>query len=452
MLLSAADSKETINLSALPASAYLHIPFCRRRCYYCDFAVSIVGDRPPVARTEGSSTDPLHSGTFGTIDRYVDILCQEIRGTAFFGKPLQTIFFGGGTPSLLSVEQLNQILDTLNQQFGMAADAEISMEIDPGTFDLAQVQGYRAAGVNRVSLGVQAFQPELLQACGRSHTVADVYQAVEWVQQAGFENFSLDLISGLPHQTLEDWQTSLETAIALAPTHLSCYDLTIEPITAFGKQYKPGMQPLPSDETTAEMYRTAQRLLTAAGYDHYEISNYAKAGYQCRHNRVYWENRSFYGFGMGATSYLEHDSLRDGKAERFSRPRKTREYYEWVEERIKDKGLRLKEERVAFSLLPSGSQLQTSDILLDTLMLGLRLAEGLSLATLRAQFGRDRLERVWQCLQPFYERGWVVVADQDEAIASTLTALPNSGRLQLSDPEGFLFSNVILVSLFEEFE
>ena len=143
------------------------------------------------------------------------------------------------------------------------------------------------------------FQAELLQACGRSAHCDDVYAAVELVHQAGFEHFSLDLISGLPHQTLDDWQDSLEQAIALTPTHLSCYDLTIEPVTAFGRQYKPGMQPLPSDEVTADMYRTAQQHLTAAGYDHYEISNYAKPGYQCRHNRVYWENRSFYGFGMG---------------------------------------------------------------------------------------------------------------------------------------------------------
>ncbi len=449
MLLSAADSKETINLSALPEAAYLHIPFCRRRCYYCDFAVSIVGDRPPVARTNELQPEALQSSAFGTIACYVEILCQEIRGTASFGKPLQTIFFGGGTPSLLSVEQLSQLLDTLSQQFGIAADAEISMEIDPGTFDLAQVQGYRAAGVNRVSIGVQAFQPELLQACGRSHTVAEVYQAVEWVQQVGFENFSLDLISGLPHQTLADWQASLETAIALAPTHLSCYDLTIEPITAFGKQYKPGMQPLPSDETTAEMYRTAQRLLTAAGYDHYEISNYAKAGYQCRHNRVYWENRSFYGFGMGATSYVEGD--------RFSRPRKTREYYEWVGKRQKAKGKRQKDESPQASILiplQSGSQLQTSsDLLLDTLMLGLRLAEGLSLAALTEKFGREPMQRVWTCLQPFHQEGWVVVcSDPNGAIAPALTELPDTGQLQLTDPEGFLFSNVMLVSLFEEFQ
>ena len=323
MLLPQAQSKETINLSTRPRSAYLHIPFCRRRCYYCDFAVSIVGDRPPIARTAGLPEEPVNGSNSGTIAHYVEILCQEIRLTQATGQPLETVFFGGGTPSLLSVEQLHRILHTLDQQFGIANGAEISMEIDPGTFDLPQLQGYRDAGVNRVSIGVQAFQPELLQACGRSHTVDDVYTAIELVHQAGFKNFSLDLISGLPHQTLTHWQESLEQAIALAPTHLSCYDLTIEPVTAFGRQYKPGMQPLPSDETTAEMYRMAQRLLTTAGYAHYEISNYAQPGYQCRHNRVYWENRSFFGFGMGATSYLEHD--------RFSRPRKTREYYEWVE-------------------------------------------------------------------------------------------------------------------------
>ncbi|MBW4580982.1 MAG: radical SAM family heme chaperone HemW [Tildeniella nuda ZEHNDER 1965/U140] len=445
MLLLKTDSRE-INLIELTGSAYVHIPFCRRRCFYCDFAVSVVGDRPPIARADGLPAEPLNGSNSGTIAHYVDVLCQEIRCTTTAGRTLDTVFFGGGTPSLLSVEQLSRILSTLEQQFGIAAGAEISMEIDPGTFDRLQLQGYRAAGVNRVSIGVQAFQTELLQACGRSHTVDDVYTAVALVQQAEFEHFSLDLISGLPHQTPAHWQESLDAAIALAPTHLSCYDLTIEPVTAFGRQYKPGMQPLPSDEATAAMYRTAQQRLTAAGYHHYEISNYAKPGYQCRHNRVYWENRSFYGFGMGATSYLE------GK--RLSRPRKTREYYEWVEERIveerlKAKGLRLKDGQ-AKSLNVS---FDASDLLLDTLMLGLRLAEGLSLAALTKQFGRETLERVWQCLQPFHARGWVVIAtDQNGAGERSPETPPNAGRLQLTDPEGFLFSNVILVSLFETFD
>ena len=411
-----------------PRSAYLHIPFCRRRCYYCDFPITVVGDKPPVtpiqqsgSQSDRQTVDRINGSNSNTIAHYVEVLCREIR-TSEPGEPLETVSFGGGTPSLLSVAQLNQILATLDCQFGISAEAEISVEVDPGTFDLNQIQGYRSAGVNRVSLGVQAFQPQLLSACGRSHTVQEVYIAVQQVQQAGFSNFSLDLISGLPHQTLADWQESLEQAISLSPTHLSCYDLTIEPITAFGRQYKPGEIPLPSDETTAQMYRAAQQTLTAAGYTHYEISNYAQLGFQSRHNRVYWENRPFYGFGMGATSCVAGG--------RVSRPRKTREYYEWVEA-LESSG----------SALTALEELQSpSDLLLETLMLGLRLAEGLNGAQLVQQFGREQVERVWQCLVPYVQQGWVV------------SSIMPHGRIRLTDPEGFLFSNQILADLFEEFE
>lgn len=429
-----------------PTSAYVHIPFCRRRCFYCDFPVSVVGDKPPVTANAPAATEPAHS-SYGTIAHYIDVLCQEIRLTSASGQSLKTVFFGGGTPSLLSVEQLAQILDTLDRQFAIASDAEISIEIDPGTFDLTKINGYRSAGVNRVSLGVQTFQSNLLTLCGRSHTVTDVYDAVRLIQTTGLTNFSLDLISGLPHQTLEHWQDSLQQAIALAPAHISCYDLTIESVTAFGRQYKPGVSPLPSDEMAAEMYRLAQKTLTAAGYDHYEISNYAKPGHQCRHNRVYWENRPFYGFGMGATSYVDGD--------RLSRPRKTREYYAWVEERRKDEDGRMKS--VATSshpslLTPHSSLPHSPEQLLDTLMLGLRLAEGLDLAALTQRFGKATLRRVWKCLHPFYKQGWVMVVSETEVSQQVEAELPETGRLKLSDPEGFLFSNVILVTLFEEFE
>jgi putative oxygen-independent coproporphyrinogen III oxidase len=446
MLLARPYSGKAAHSFGVPTSAYIHIPFCRRRCYYCDFPVSVVGDRPLSGgkrRTgeeeQGTQGDRINGSNSGTIAYYVEVLCQEIRLAPSLGKSLQTVFFGGGTPSLLSVEQLNYILNVLDQQFGIASDAEISMEIDPGTFDSAQIQGYRAAGVNRVSLGVQAFQPELLAACGRSHTVPEVYAAIKHIHQAGFQNFSLDLISGLPHQTLDHWQESLEKAIALSPTHLSCYDLTVESVTPFSRQFKPGMNPLPSDEATAEMYRTAQRGLTAAGYDHYEISNYAKPGFQCRHNRVYWQNQPFYGFGMGATSYLGGD--------RVSRPRKTREYYEWVNERIKDKGLGIKAEHGDPSLT-----FCPSDFLLDTLMVGLRLAEGLSLEALAEQFGQETLQQIWVCLQPYHQQGWVEISSKQASEQLNSSHLPKQGRLRLTDPEGFLFSNVILISLFEKFE
>ena len=259
----ASPIQEAMYLS-IPSSAYVHIPFCRRRCYYCDFPVSIVGNR-------------LH-GDSGTISQYVEVLCQEIAITQALGQSLKTVFVGGGTPSLLSVKQLDRILEALDGQFGISAGAEISMEMDPGTFDLNQLEGYLAAGVNRVSLGVQTFQPELLQICGRSHTVADIWAAVEMIRQVVVPNFSLDLISGLPHQTLKQWQATLEASVAIAPSHISIYDLTIEPGTAFGRYYQPGAKPLPTDEATVQMYRQGRQVLTGAGYEHYEISNYAQPG------------------------------------------------------------------------------------------------------------------------------------------------------------------------------
>lgn len=380
-------------------AAYVHIPFCRRRCFYCDFPISVVGD---TRRGENS----------GAIAQYITHLCQEIHQTSVSGPPLETIFFGGGTPSLLAIAQLETILEALHQKFGIAPGAEISMEMDPGTFDRAHVEGYQAAGVNRVSLGVQAFQAELLQVCGRTHRPEDIPIALDLIRQAGIENVGIDLISGLPQQTLEQWEESLRRAIALHPTHLSVYDLIVEPGTAFARQYRPGDGPLPPEETAAQMYRLAQQLLTAVGYEHYEISNYAKPGYACRHNRVYWENEPYYGFGMGAASYVA--------GQRFTRPRTRQAYYEWLDGMVVD---------VDVTTL--------GDRLLDTLMLGFRLAEGIDLVALRHQFGDEVVARILKTLAPYEKAGWV--------------ERPNSKRVRLSDPEGFLLSNTILSTLFEQF-
>ena len=391
---------------AAPTAAYLHIPFCRRRCFYCDFPISVVGDRPPIG------------DRFGSIAEYVEILCQEIQAITPDSAKLQTVFFGGGTPSLLSAAQLEQILAALRSRFELAAGAEISIEIDPDTFDQARLAGYRAAGVNRVSLGVQAFQTELLSACGRTHTRADVDAAIETIRQVGLTNFSLDLISGLPHQTMAQWQESLQLAIGLAPTHISVYDLTVEPGTAFSHWYEAGVQPLPTDSATAQMYRLAQQSLTAAGYRHYEVSNYARPGFECRHNRVYWQNRSYYGFGMGAASYWQ--------GQRFTRPRKRRDYYSWVQE-FRQTGQIASQLECPVTPPP--------EALLDSLMLGLRLSEGLNLAALRAEFGEAAIAQVLDCLEPHRAPGWVELTE---------------AQIRLSDPEGFLFSNVVLSDLFKQ--
>lgn len=396
------DDGRELTIPPPPTAAYLHIPFCRRRCYYCDFAVSVVGDRK-------------HGDNSGTIKEYVEVLCREITTEPRRGAPLQTVFFGGGTPSLLSVPQFDRILRTLDRHFGIAPDAEISVEMDPGTFDLAKLRGFVAAGANRVSVGVQAFQDELLQHCGRSHTVADIFEAIDTIHRVGVDHFGIDLISGLPHQTPELWQASLEAALALNPPHLSHYDLIVEPKTPFGRYYRPGESPLPDEETTAEFYRRAQYLLTSGGYRHYEVSNYARPGCECRHNLVYWQNQPYYGFGMGAASYVE--------GYRLTRPRTRDRYYRWVESADRLDGAEAID--------------SPQDILLETLMLGLRLAEGLALDRLQRQFGRDVLAEIQNTLEPYRDRGWVAVA---------------GGRLRLTDPEGFLFSNTILADLFDRLE
>ncbi len=400
------------------SSAYLHIPFCRRRCHYCDFPIEVLGDK---VKTK-----------IRTIDEYIDILCQEIKLVSSNKIPLKTIFFGGGTPSLLSVAQLAKILECLQQHFGIATDAEISLEIDPGTFDADKLKGYQESGVTRLSLGVQAFTEELLKVCGRSHSVEDIYNSVEIIHRVGMTNYSLDLISGLPQQTIIDWEDALQKAIDLQPQHLSCYDLVLEETTVFGKRYQSGENPLPSDENAAEMYRLASQTLRKADYEHYEISNYAKAGYQCRHNRVYWENRSYYGFGMGAASYIDN--------KRFTRPQQKSDYFLWLAELNENEG------NIDVPIL------SRQDVYLETLMLGLRLAEGIDLVKLAVEFGKERIENLLAKLKIYHQRGWIEYVDRQNNIIEIdrLTVFPSYLYLRLQDPEGFLFSNTILATIFAE--
>ncbi|NEQ52100.1 MAG: coproporphyrinogen III oxidase [Leptolyngbya sp. SIO3F4] len=388
----------------MPTSAYIHIPFCRRRCFYCDFPISVIGNRK-------------RGETSNTIGTYVDWLCKEIRTTPPLGPMLKTVFFGGGTPSLLSVSQLEQILHVLNQHFGIATDAEISMEMDPGTFDLAHLQEYCSLGINRISLGVQAFNDILLEKCGRFHRLVDVYRAVDYVHRSQVSSWSLDLISGLPGQTLKTWQDGLKSAIATNPHHISVYDLTIEPQTPFGKQYQPGKHPLPSEIATVDMYRLTQQILTDTGYEHYEISNYAKVGHQCRHNRTYWENRPFYGFGMGATSYTQ--------AKRVARPRTQQTYRQWVEHYQQAGGIL------------DDPEVSNLEQLTDRLMVGLRLAEGIELAPFIQTFGNGFTTMLNIRLKPYLLSGQAIL---------------KNNCLRLSDPGGFLISNTILVAIFNGIE
>ena len=407
---------------APPSSVYIHIPFCRRRCFYCDFPIVAVGER--------TDNNKVHMDT-GMAD-YVDLVCREIRLAAKVNssKPLKTVFFGGGTPSLLPPPLLLRIIDALHEHFGIESGAEISMEMDPGTFDVYSLRQLMDGGLSRVSMGVQSFQAALLKSCGRAHGLSEVYEAVEAIHASGLSNWSLDLISSLPHQTLEDWEHSINEAVKASPGHVSVYDLQIEEGTLFNKWYKPGQSPLPSDDNAAEFYRMASAKLQEAGFAHYEISNYAKEGFQCKHNLVYWNSLPYFAFGLGSTSYVSW--------QRFSRPRKFKQYREFVE-----------------NFECSGGNIECpqdsiEERALDTVMLSLRLARGLDLQAYGETFGAGLASVVCQALLPCVSSGHVVFMNADRQ-ALDMEAMTDPSRLafvRLTDPDGFLLSNEVIASIF----
>jgi oxygen-independent coproporphyrinogen-3 oxidase len=277
-----------MNLLNPDYSIYLHIPFCTHRCAYCDFNT--------------------YAGKESLIPSYLDALCREIRlvgASAPEHLPVHTVFFGGGTPSLLTPAQFAPVLRALQDVFsfppGSSTDSiEISLEANPGTVDLDKLRGLRSLGFNRVSFGVQSFHPGELRMLERIHDPFDVINAVKWSRQAGFENLNLDLIYGLPEQSLTHWQDSLRRAISLSPEHLSLYALTVEHGTPFGHWAARGLLPVPDPDLAADMYEWAGDYLHGQGYRQYEISNWARPGYQCRHNLQYWRNLPYLGLGAGA--------------------------------------------------------------------------------------------------------------------------------------------------------
>ncbi|MBI2762079.1 MAG: radical SAM family heme chaperone HemW [Chloroflexi bacterium] len=268
-------------------SLYLHIPFCDHRCAYCDFNA--------------------YAGLETLIPAYVDALGTEVRFWAerLGARPVPTVFFGGGTPSLLPLPLLERTLATIRASFAVDPHAEWTIEANPGTVDQAYFRGLRALGINRVSLGVQSFDDGELKRLDRIHDAATAVAAFEAARAAGFDNLSLDLIYGLEGQTLASWRRNVERAIALEPEHLSLYALTIEEGTPLAHRVSKGQAPEPDPDLQADMYELAQERLAAAGYEQYEISNWAKPGRECRHNLVYWRDGEWLGLGAGAHSHID---------------------------------------------------------------------------------------------------------------------------------------------------
>ncbi len=267
-------------------SLYVHIPFCRHRCAYCDFnTYTSLGDLKEV---------------------YAAALCQEMAqvadmpGDSSIRRPAHTIFFGGGTPSLMPPGSLADILQTAHACFALAADVEITLEANPGTVSLPYLEALHQMGVNRLSFGVQSASPDELALLEREHSFADVVEAVTLSRNAGIHNLNLDLIYGLPGQTLHTWQATLQAALALQPQHLSLYCLIIEPGTPMHRWLHTGQIAPPDPDLAADQYEVARHTLAAHGYEHYEISNWALPGYECEHNLTYWRNQEYLGFGAGA--------------------------------------------------------------------------------------------------------------------------------------------------------
>lgn len=272
---------------------YIHIPFCVRKCAYCDFLSG-------PARKE-------------TVEKYVDKLMEEIHAhrarDSFQEATVTTIFFGGGTPSILSGNQMHRIMSEIKACFAVDAGTEISMEANPGTVTKEKLTAYREAGINRISFGLQSSNNEELRVLGRLHTYEDFLESFQLARDCGFDNINVDLISAIPNQTVGSWEESVRKIANLNPEHISAYSLIIEEGTPFCQKYGEGAAGehlLPSEEDEREMYYRTEELLGAAGYHRYEISNYAKAGKECRHNLGYWERKNYLGIGLGASSLLDN--------------------------------------------------------------------------------------------------------------------------------------------------
>lgn len=355
--------------SQLPttSSLYIHLPFCRQKCLYCDFV--------------------SYAGKEELIDEYIKVLCKEIKLLTPDSK-LLTIYFGGGTPTLLSPEHFNKIINTLIRHWKLdIKHCEITTEANPGTIDLPMLNALRKLGINRLSLGAQSFNDKHLQTLGRIHNFKQIYQAVEVASAAGFENINLDIMYALPGQTFEEFKADLQAALALKPKHLSVYSLKIEEGTPFweifcqpatklrGFQHThyeetakfirrfPSTINLPDEDTEASMFEYTIDTLEAAGYHHYEISNFAKPGFECQHNINYWQNGNYLGVGAGAHSHV------NGK--RWANPNCIEEYM-----RLASGGCEVSNElRDALHVTPNEPHPATAQC--ETLFLGLRMLEGL---------------------------------------------------------------------------
>jgi oxygen-independent coproporphyrinogen-3 oxidase len=383
-----------------PLSLYLHIPFCQTKCTYCAF------------------------NTYPNLDTYIEPFVEalireiEIVGGGETARDLSTIYFGGGTPSLLKPEQIERILKGIHRCFSVLKDVEISLEANPNNLDRAYLVKLRRLGINRLSIGMQTANGNELKLFARQHDNDRVVSAVTAARQAGFDNLNLDLIYGFPHQTLESWQSSLCQMLALQPEHTSLYALGLEAGTPMADWVARGRLPAPDDDVTADMYELASDVLATAGYEQYEISNWSKPGFNSRHNLQYWRNGPYVGLGPGAHGFAG--------GIRYSNVLLPQEYI---------KALESADKRYAFPYTPATDQAVIVDRageIAETLMMGLRLTrEGISRRTFSDRFGIDLLDIHGPTIEKFV--GYELLYVDVDAVRLT--------------PRGRLLSNVVFREL-----
>ena len=326
-----------------PTSAYVHIPFCTQICYYCDFSKVFIKNQP--------------------VDSYLEHLLEEFQ--SYDIQKLRTLYIGGGTPTALSALQLEVLLNGLTKNLDLSALEELTIEANPGDLDADKIAVLKNSAVNRVSLGVQTFDDKMLKKIGRSHLEKDIYENIDRLKLAGFDNISIDLIYALPGQTMEQVKENVAKAIGLDIPHMSLYSLILENHTVFMNRMRRGKLPLPKEELEAEMFEYIIAELERAGFEHYEISNFSKSGFESRHNLMYWDNAEYYGIGAGASGYVN--------GVRYKNHGPIRHYLSAVEEgnaRITEEHLSQKEQME------------------EEMFLGLRKKSGVSMARFEEKFGR----------------------------------------------------------------
>ncbi|MSP11654.1 MAG: radical SAM family heme chaperone HemW [Chloroflexi bacterium] len=379
-------------------SIYLHIPFCRRRCTYCDFTLypGLLALRPDFIQA---------------LAREIYLAREEITG------PVETIFFGGGTPSLLSLADWQLILGTLLGHFDLVLGAEVTAEANPENLSLDYLLQLHAFGINRLSMGVQTFDDHLLHLLGRGHTATQAMEAFARARQSGFENLNLDLIYGLPGQTLAMWQLDLEIALDLQPEHISAYGLQVELHTPLEVMVRRGRVPAPLPDLAADMYDYTCERLAQAGYQHYEISNWAKPGYESRHNLTYWRNQPYVGLGPGAHGYDDHNR-------RYKIETRLRPYLASVQENRRP--------------LAEVETLDLKTRVAETAFLGLRLLqEGVDLTGFENRFGLDFTVVYAEVLPRLQERGLI-----------ELVRTSGAWRVRLTQ-RAYLVSNPVMAEFLE---